>query len=42
MAELFGDVCEAQILAIGHALSAKRGVEIGLGCRLGEVRKAQR
>ena len=42
MAELFGDVCEEQVLAIGHALAAKRVVEAGLDCRLGEVHKARR
>lgn len=37
MAQPLRDISEEQILAIGDALAAKCGVEVGLGCGLGGV-----
>ena len=37
VAEFFGDIGEEQIFAVGHALPAKGGFEIGLGGGFGQI-----
>ncbi len=37
IAELLGHIGEEEVFAVGHALAAEGGIEVGLGGGIGEV-----
>ncbi len=39
--QLFGHIRKEQVLAVGHALAAESGFEIGVGGWLGEVHRGE-
>ena len=42
VAELLGHIGEEQIFAVGHALAAEGGLEVGVGAGIGEIHALDR